>query len=391
MRPRDPRQPHRASTPLELLFDLTLVVAVAAVAAQLHHALGGAGGVLHALNSYVAVFFAIWWAWMNFTWFASAYDVDDVPYRLTTLVQMAGVLVLAAGVRTAFEGDFTAVTVGYVLMRVALVVQWLRAGLGDPDRRAVAIRYVLGVTGVQVGWLLRLLVPGVAVVFAALVLAELVVPVWAERAGPMTSWHPDHIVERYSLFTLIVLGESILACSTAVQASFGEHGPSLALLVVAVAGLVIVFALWWLYFDATQRSPVREQTAFLWGYGHYAVFAGVAAVGAALQLATDVAGSTGAHATEPEPATGTVLLAIATPISIFLLVIAVLTAAPGGFLRGALAGAGQAAGVLLVALLAATALPPAGGVAVIALALAGLVTRSTVAAHRLATRPTPAA
>ncbi|HET7720442.1 MAG TPA: low temperature requirement protein A, partial [Acidimicrobiales bacterium] len=93
MRPRDPGQAHRAATPLELFFDLTFVVAVAQCAASLHHAVAAdhAGDVAFA---YPATFFAIWWAWMNFTWFASAYDVDDTLYRIATFVQMAGVLVL---------------------------------------------------------------------------------------------------------------------------------------------------------------------------------------------------------------------------------------------------------------------------------------------------------
>jgi low temperature requirement protein LtrA len=382
MRPRDPQQQHRASTPLELLFDLTLVVAVAAVAAELHHALAE-GDLQHALGGYVAVFFAIWWAWMNFTWFASAYDVDDVPYRLSTLLQMAGVLVLAAGIPAAFEQtDFTAVTIGYVLMRVALVAQWLRAGHGDPQRRSVALRYALGVSVVQVGWLLRLpFAPHASAVFALLAIAELLVPIWAERGGPMTSWHPDHIIERYSLFTLIVLGESILACSTAVQTSFGRAGLSVDLLTVAIAGLAIVFALWWLYFDGAGRSEVREQTAFLWGYSHYAVFAGVAALGAGLQLATD------ATAHEVEPSRRAVLLAIAVPVGVFLLVVSVLTAPVGGFARAGLTGAGQAAGVLLVALAAAAALPLAAAVAAIAAALTGLVGWSTLQAHRAAVGP----
>ncbi len=76
------------------------------------------------------VFFAIWWAWMNFTWFASAYDVDDVPYRLLALVQMGGVLVLAAGVPSAFEHqDFFGITLGYFIMRIGLVAQWVRAAM----------------------------------------------------------------------------------------------------------------------------------------------------------------------------------------------------------------------------------------------------------------------
>jgi low temperature requirement protein LtrA len=68
MRARDAAEQHRVATPLELLFDLCFVVAVALAAASLHHAVAEnhiASGVL----SYAMVFFAIWWAWMNFTKF----------------------------------------------------------------------------------------------------------------------------------------------------------------------------------------------------------------------------------------------------------------------------------------------------------------------------------
>ncbi|MCW2529485.1 MAG: Low temperature requirement protein LtrA [Pseudonocardiales bacterium] len=99
---RDNEASHRPSTNLELLFDLTFVVGVASVARELANSLAD-GRYAHGLTGYITVFFAIWWAWVNFTWFASAYDTDDVPYRLLTLLQMGGVLVLAAGVPSAFE------------------------------------------------------------------------------------------------------------------------------------------------------------------------------------------------------------------------------------------------------------------------------------------------
>jgi low temperature requirement protein LtrA len=84
----------------------------------------------------------LWWAWGNFTWFASAYDTDDVPYRLLTLLQMAGVLVFAAGIPAAFQRfDLATVVAGYVIMRLALVAQWLRAA-GRPARRSSAYRRV---------------------------------------------------------------------------------------------------------------------------------------------------------------------------------------------------------------------------------------------------------
>ena len=85
--PRSPHEPHRVATPLELFFDLVFVVAIAQAASGLHHAMAKATRA-QGLTGYLMVFFAIWWAWMDFTWFASAYDCDDLPYRLTVFVQI---------------------------------------------------------------------------------------------------------------------------------------------------------------------------------------------------------------------------------------------------------------------------------------------------------------
>jgi low temperature requirement protein LtrA len=149
-------EPHRASSQLELLFDLTFVVAVAAVTAQFAHHIAE-GRAVAGLVPFLQVFFAVWWAWMNFTWFASSYDTDDVPYRLLTMVQMAGVLVLAAGVPAAAgRSDYRAVAIGYLVMRFALVVQWLRAGAEDPAGRRTALRYALGIAVAQAAWILWL-------------------------------------------------------------------------------------------------------------------------------------------------------------------------------------------------------------------------------------------
>jgi low temperature requirement protein LtrA len=290
MMSRSPSEEHRASTPLELFFDLCFVVAVAQAAGQLHHALAE-GAVVHGLLGYGSVFFAIWWAWMNFTWFASAYDTDDVPYRIATLVQIAGALILAAGVPRAFEGDFVIVTLGYLVMRVALTGQWLRAARDDPERRDSARRYASGVAVLQLGWIARLALPGrwaPVAGFLVLVPLELAVPVLAERKGA-TNWHPGHIAERYGLFTLIVLGESVAAATTAMQSALDSGQALERLLTLAAGGLLIVFSMWWLYFEqrADERLSGTNLGSFLWGYGHYVIFASAAAVGAGLQVAVD--------------------------------------------------------------------------------------------------------
>ena len=268
--------------------------------------------------AYAMVFFAIWWAWMNFTWFASAYDVDDVPYRLATFVQIAGVLILSAGVQRAFDAkDFALIVAGYAVMRIGLVAQWLRAARGDAAGARTAHRFAIGVSACMVGWTLMLFVPEVwrLPVFIVMALAELAVPMWAERARN-TPWHPHHIAERYGLFTLIVLGETVLAATTAIRAALDYQGGSMELATIALSALVIVFSMWWIYFGRNAARLLRSnREGFRWGYGHYFIFSSAAAVGAGLGVAVDWILHLG-HVT----ATGAVA-AVAVPVAVYLVAV----------------------------------------------------------------------
>ena len=328
MSSRDPDESHRVSTPLELFFDLTFVVAIAQAAASLHHGLveGDAGD---ALLGFPLVFFAIWWAWMNFTWFASAYDTDDALYRVAVFVQVAGVLVLAAGIPRAFDhDDFGAITGGYVVMRLGLVALWLRAAACDLVGRRTAERYAIGIVVLQICWAARLALPDALLLpaFLVLVAGELAVPLWAE-ARTRTTWHPRHIAERYGLFTIIVLGESLVAATMGVQAALDADTTFGDLAGVVVGGLLLVCSMWWLYFDmpaaqaierARQAFDERLTGAFTWGYGHFLVFAAAAATGAGLAVAVDQ--ETG-HSQLEDWQAG---LAITVPAAVYLAAVALI-------------------------------------------------------------------
>ncbi|WP_274915220.1 low temperature requirement protein A [Streptomyces sp. WZ-12] len=290
MHARSRDEAHRAATPLELFFDLCFVVAVAQAGRQLVHALAE-GHPGHGIAGYLMLFFAVWWAWVNFSWFSSAYDTDDWLYRVVTLVQIAGVLILAAGVPRAFTaGDFRIVWFGYLVMRLALVSQWLRAAHGTRGaERRTALRYALGVTLCQVGWLALVFLPSADApwVFVVMGVLELSVPALAERER-QTSWHPHHIAERYGLFTIIVLGETVSAATVAVQSALDEHHDLGTLLPIAAGGLLLVFAAYWIYFAVPIHLHLRSnRQAFLWGYGHYLVFGSAAAVGAGIEIAVE--------------------------------------------------------------------------------------------------------
>jgi low temperature requirement protein LtrA len=326
MAQRDPGEPHRAATPLELFFDLCFVVAIANVASHLHHGLAE-GHFVEAARSYGMVFVAIWWAWMGLTWFATTYDNDDPLYRSTVFVQMVGVLVLAAGVPRAFDdGDFSIITLGYCIMRVALVSLWLRAALADRPGRRTALRYAFGIATLQLGWIGLLFVPGSVwlVGWAVLIVLELLVPAWATMARP-TNWHRHHIAERYGLLTIIVLGESVLAATLAIQSAIDDGAVSIALLRAIGGGLLILFSMWWIYFaDSAQGLLTSVRVAFQWGYGHLFIFASAAAVGAGLSVYADVV--TGHAHLSGRSAAAT----IAIPAAVFLVTVWLLHVRPAG-------------------------------------------------------------
>ena len=286
---RDVHESHRASTPLEALFDLTTVVAVAAAATRLHHGLTESSGGEAAL-AFVQSFFAIWWPWMSYTWFASAYDTDDVPFRMATLVQMIGVLLIAAGIPEAASADLAGV-VGFFFMRVALVAQWWRASVEHPERRLTCRRYAVAIGLLQLLWLARTAwVPAewLFPAFCALAALELAVPVWAARAGE-TPWHPHHVTERYGLFTIILLGECMMAAANAMTGVLAVQGWSLDLLLVSMAIVGLILGLWWAYFlvPFAQVLHYRRERGFLWGYGHAMVFASLAVLGGVLEVVAD--------------------------------------------------------------------------------------------------------
>jgi low temperature requirement protein LtrA len=298
---RDPHESHRVSTPLELLFDLVIVIAVASAAEGLHHAVAG-GHAASGVVTFAMAFFATWWAWVNFTWFASAYDNDGPVYRLLTCWIMAGALAIAGGIPRMFAGlDLTLVILGYAAMRLGMVAFWLIAARSDPRQRRTALTYAIGIAVVQLYWnvALQWLRPdspaAVTALFGLGALLELSVPLVAERRGT-TPWHLHHVAERHGLLVIIVLGEVLLASANAFTYADGAAAHAGQLVLLAVSALVITFAMWWLYFSQEGRlDQTVFGSAFRWGYAHALIYAGGAATGAGFAVVIDAVGGGGGH------------------------------------------------------------------------------------------------
>jgi low temperature requirement protein LtrA len=320
---RDPDEAHRSATPLELFFDLVFVAAFSQAGSQAAHLLE-LGHFVPATFGFVFAIFAIAWAWINYAWLASAYDNDDIFFRIATMVQMIGVVVLALGLPQTFtsidEGgalENRAVVLGYVIMRVAVIALWIRAARHDPAHRRTAVTYAVLVSVAQVGWIALLVanppLTGAVVAWGVLVAFELAVPIIAQRRGGRTPWHAHHIAERYGLLVIITLGEIVLGTILAISAVVEEQGWDLEAVLVTVGGTMLAFALWWVYFimpSARVLARHRERS-FAWGYGHIVIFGSLAATGAGLHVAAYVIEGV-AHIDDT-----TALLTVVGPVAIF--------------------------------------------------------------------------
>lgn len=294
---RDPHETGRVATPLELLFDLTFVASFAAAAVQLAHALAE-GHVGAALFGFSFASFAICWAWINFSWFASAYDTDDWAFRLTTMVQMIGVVILSIGLPRMFhsivEGhhpDNSVMVLGYVIMRVAMLTQWLRATRDDPKRRRATLTFVLTLLVAQIGWIVLIFthfsLTTTVLCGLALMLIEMAGPVLAESKDGGTPWHPHHIAERYSLFAIIALGETVVGTIATLNAVTTETGWTLDAALIGVAGMGFTFGIWWMYYmlPSGEVLHAHRERSFVWGYAHMIPIVAIVATGAGLDVA----------------------------------------------------------------------------------------------------------
>ena len=280
----------RKVTWLELFFDLVFAAAVAQVAAPLRDDYSA-----HGLLRFAILFVLIWWAWIGHAVFSTRFDTDDAVQRGLTLLQMFGIVVMAANAGDALDGRESAgFAAAYAVQRFVLVFQYFRARR-LPQARGLTTRYFAGHGAAAALWLVSALVPAPEryLVWAAAFALDLGTP-WL-AIGHSVAVPPDanHLPERFGLFTLILLGECVIAVMHGVEHQ--EHW-SAAAAASALLGMGVVFFLWWWYFDAaraTSARPVRSRRDALrlhaWSYVHLPLYIGIVVAFAGIQLVVSAA------------------------------------------------------------------------------------------------------
>jgi low temperature requirement protein LtrA len=276
---------HRQASWLELFYDLVFVVAVANLAHRLleHHD-------WNAVLSFVALFIPLWWTWASYTFYADRYDTDDLGQRLLAGLQMVAISLMAASISGDKANSMAAFAVAYVFARALLLTMYTRAYRHVPATQELVGGYLKGFGAGGALWLISIWVPDPwrYILWTAGLAIDLVTPYLLREVQKKVPLSASHLPERFGLFTILVLGESIAAVIAALAHQAWEFDPTFG----GVIGVLAATSLWWLYFDNQEGSVVRRnkgrRTAWkptVWIYSHLPLAIGLTAGGIGFEFA----------------------------------------------------------------------------------------------------------
>jgi low temperature requirement protein LtrA len=280
----------RKVTWLELFFDLVFVAAVAQAGTHLRDDYSPSG-----LLRFALLFVMIWWAWVGHTTFSTRFDTDDIVQRGLTALQLFLVAVMAINATGALDSrDSAGFAAAYSVMRLVLAGQFLRARRVR-RARALATRYAAACGAAAALWLASAFLdaPARFLVWALALTLDVGTPLVTTRQLVDVPHDAAHLPERYGLFSIILIGESMAA----VMAGMGHQeywSPRAA--TAAIGGMTVVFAIWWAYFDgvdATSHRMIRSMADAVrfqvWSYVHLPLYLGIAVAGVGLERVIETA------------------------------------------------------------------------------------------------------
>lgn len=273
----------RRVTWLELFYDLVFVVAVSQLAHNLSKDVSLKGFV-----GFVGLFTPLWWAWIGTTFYANRFDADTVVRRILMGVQMLAVAAIAVNIHHGLDDTSGGFALAYAAARGVLVLEYLWAGWCIPPARGLTTHYAIGFAIAALFWFVSAFVPRPFrfILWGVGLLIDFATPLTAQREQARFMPHTEHLPERFGLFTIIVLGEAVIAVVRGVS----EMEWSVMSVLCAILGFIIAFCFWWIYFDNVDGSSLRavkttgEVGRFqIWLYVHLPLVIGLAATGVGVE------------------------------------------------------------------------------------------------------------
>jgi low temperature requirement protein LtrA len=290
LRTVETEEEERKVTWTELFYDLVFVVAVGGLGQRLLEDSTWRGTL-----SFIGLFVPLWWAWAGFTFYADRYDTDDLGQRLLAVAQMVAVALMAASISGARADSLIGYTLAYVAARVVLIVMYLRARRHVAATRELVSGYIAGMAVAAAIWLVSVVVPEPwrYLLWALGLLVDFATPYRLRRVQAKVPLDIAHLPERFGLFTILVLGESIAA----VVEGFSHERWTSDTTLITVLAVIITTGLWWVYFDNLDGTVVRRRAEqekawkpTAWIYGHLPLVVALVVTSVGLEHAVTAVG-----------------------------------------------------------------------------------------------------
>ena len=280
---KENKNEERHATWLELFYDLVFVVTISQLSHYLLHDVS-----LSNFFGFLFLFIPVWWSWIGTTFFATRFYSDDLGHRLLLLLQMGGAGAMAVNISGAFNNNLSGFALSYSFMRLKYV-RVFRTIKSSESANPLVKRYIIGFSIAAIIWLISAFVPLTEIRFALWIIGLIIdfaTPISTSKLTSKFAPHISHLPERMGLFTLIVLGESIVGIVNGMTEQIWDVYS----VIEASLGLCISFSLWWLYFDSTGRLPIqilrekgRISLYLIWLYTHFPLVVAITAVGVGIR------------------------------------------------------------------------------------------------------------
>ncbi|RDC64831.1 low temperature requirement protein A [Adhaeribacter pallidiroseus] len=269
----------RHATWLELFYDLIFVIAISQLTTFFSKDL-----TLVSLWQFVLLFFPIWWAWTGHTMYANRFEIEDSGHRVLTLTQVLGSLFIAVFIQEALLEESYLFACAYLFIRLILLVMYLRIYFKHTDSRGIIVHFIVGFSIGAAIWLVSIFTPRPIrfYLWGLSWLIEVITPWTNHKRLKVVPIHSTHLPERFGLFVIIVLGESILRITKAVsnlelwQFFSGAN---------AICSFILIVLIWWIYFDYIEEYVTGKitGTGLVYTYLHFFIYLGIVITGVGLE------------------------------------------------------------------------------------------------------------
>lgn len=276
--------PEKKVTWLELFYDLLFVAAVSKASHVLLHVESGVIPIEY-LSKFILIFVPIWWAWVGQSLFVNRFGQDIFSHRIFLILQLFFVLIMTDSLSVNFDQYYMPFLIGYVGLRAMTAIQYLTVNKNEAADRKITARYLgsrfwigLVISALSLffdSWIRY-------VVLYVGITVDILLPLVGRRYLVKSPINTHHLLERFSLFTLILLGESVVGILAVLQSSHWTWQSIL----FALLTFLLIIAMWWQYFDNVEKKVDKtiETAGQTIIYGHLFIYISLSMIAASIQL-----------------------------------------------------------------------------------------------------------